>query len=391
MFGKKTCYLCGGNLSRGKCVLCGLDNTKRERRHYHLNERSATVIRAKYSLEDDDGKKACESKEAKIDTGNDSRYHSPKENEAKPVGSTYSAAQTGTVKRPASGSKSSVHKKSRTKKEKGNAAKKIRRAVVLLTLILSVVTLLHELFRVITEEFVDQFTDPQPEYMSEAEVGYDPYAFVERELAEEGTAFEIELQAGCYEAGVHLPEGRYTVSLISGIGTMSVEDWDNGIYLWESFGDNAEQDEITEMEDVRLYQGAKLKITESAILLFHSENGQTQDMSSQENPLTEVVKIREEEPLYAGKDFPAGVYDITIPADYASVQYTIPDYFAENEEDAIEATEYIWLDAEEGEDRYRNVVLPEGASIYTEYADIVLIPSEIIGSEDYKAYYSYTD
>lgn len=356
-----------------------------------MNERSATVIRTKYSIEDDDGKKACESKEAKTDTGNDSRNYFPKENEEKPVGSAYGAVKTGTVKRPASGSKGSVHKKDPRKKEKGNAAGKIRRAVVLLTVILSVVTLLHELFQVIIEEFADQFTHSQPEYVSETEVEYDPYAFVERELAEEGTVFEIGLQAGCYEAGVHLPEGRYTVSLVSGVGSMSVDDWDNGIYLWESFGGNAEQDEITEMEDVRLYQGAKLEITESAVLLFRSENGQTQDMSSQENPLTESVRVKEEETLYAGEDFPAGVYDITIPADYASVQYTIPDYLAENEENAVKDTEYIWLDAKEGEDRYRNVVLPEGAGIYTEYADIILVPSEIIGSEDYKAYYSHID
>ena len=37
---KRRCYLCGGKLVNGRCTLCGLDNTKIERKNYRLNESS---------------------------------------------------------------------------------------------------------------------------------------------------------------------------------------------------------------------------------------------------------------------------------------------------------------------------------------------------------------
>ena len=40
MFGKKSCYLCGGNLVNGRCVECGLDNERNAQKKYRLNESS---------------------------------------------------------------------------------------------------------------------------------------------------------------------------------------------------------------------------------------------------------------------------------------------------------------------------------------------------------------
>ena len=40
MFGKQRCYLCGGKLDNGRCTVCGLDNTRKQKKNYRLNESS---------------------------------------------------------------------------------------------------------------------------------------------------------------------------------------------------------------------------------------------------------------------------------------------------------------------------------------------------------------
>ena len=55
---KRRCYLCGGKLVNGRCTLCGLDNTKIERKNYRLNESSfdGKGIEAKHLCESHNGK-----------------------------------------------------------------------------------------------------------------------------------------------------------------------------------------------------------------------------------------------------------------------------------------------------------------------------------------------
>ena len=57
-------------------------------------------------------------------------------------------------------------------------------------------------------------------------------------------------------AGVHLPEGNYSASLTAGTGYMNITDDENGIYIYQSFGYEEEYDEVTEMDDIRLFDGA---------------------------------------------------------------------------------------------------------------------------------------
>ena len=55
---KRRCYLCGGKLVNGRCTLCGLDNTKIERKNYRLNESNfdRKGIEAKHLCESHNGK-----------------------------------------------------------------------------------------------------------------------------------------------------------------------------------------------------------------------------------------------------------------------------------------------------------------------------------------------
>ena len=86
----------------------------------------------------------------------------------------------------------------------------------------------------------------------------DPYEFVTRELSDSGEVYDTELGYGEYVVGTDIPEGTYEVTLQSGYGSFQTEDPDNSIYLYGYFSENAsdEDEDITEMEDVRLYDGA---------------------------------------------------------------------------------------------------------------------------------------
>ena len=141
---------------------------------------------------------------------------------------------------------------------------------------------------------------------------------------------------------------------------------------------------MTVLEDVRLYEGAVVSISGAVSLDFHSENAQTQAMSAETNPLTESVTLEADRTYTAGVDFPEGNYDIS-GSDWVTVEYSV--YLGEiyEEDDLNYRWENIWF--EEGQDTYRNAVLPAGAEITADGDGVTLVPSPIIGSQDYDGYY----
>ena len=139
----------------------------------------------------------------------------------------------------------------------------------------------------------------------------DPYEFVTRELSDSGEVYDTELGYGEYVVGTDIPEGTYEVTLQSGYGSFQTDDPDNSIYLYGYFSENAsdEDEDITEMEDVRLYEGVHVMIGEDVVLAFHTENGQTGQMQSEDNPLSVTYTLQPEKKYTVGKEIPAGVYD----------------------------------------------------------------------------------
>lgn len=222
------------------------------------------------------------------------------------------------------------------------------------------------------------------------ERNYDPYEFEAETLAATGESYQTELRQGTYQVGVHIPEGVYTVNLLEGYGIIDVEDDKNGIYFGRTFGDDEKYDEVHTLEDVRLHQGAVLKVGDSVKLELISENAQPQKMVSFDNPLlegntAERIALKKGRFYVAGKDFPAGVYDVSTDKDWGIFKYRIP---TENEyvEDGFYDYSEI-LDVDELGKIYLNIILPEGTEVSTEETDMYLTPSWIIGSEDYRSYY----
>lgn len=346
---KNCCYLCGGRLSNGYCAACGLDNTKLERVHYHLNESNAA---------------------RRLERGRDNAEERVKPKKEKEKARIKPAAVS--VKKTSAGGK---------KKVSSLSVGKIKLAVGCIGIFVAVAGILVDYI----EEKQYDFTTSS--YEDNVEYDYDPYEYLEKELPAEGEYFETELTPGEYLVGVHLPEGNYSAELLEGSGGLDVEDDENGIYLWESFGTDPEYDEVTEMEDIRLFQGAKVRISSDVKLKIATENGQTEAMSGIPNTLTDECILKVGRELTAGEDFLSGVYDVQVKSGWAVLVYKVP-----TDEDYVENGMYersLWLDADESDGIYRNLVLPKGTVISTEEEEIVLTPSEVISPMDYTDYYEH--
>lgn len=355
---KNRCYLCGGKLSGGYCHACGLDNTRQERAHYHLNESNA-ARRIEANIE--------ETPEPEKEKTKKSR--SAKE---KSIGKI----------RPAEGKGAGTFRSSGRRESGKTSGIDIRHVKLLVSAGIIIIVIAGAVVNGIEEHFQESSS---VYYEDEITYETDPYQYAEYELSEDGEFYETELEPGEYVVGVHLPEGTYLVELMDGNGSFNVSDYTNSIYLWEYFGEE-EDYEVTGVTDVRLYTGAKLNVNDNVKLKFTTENGQTEKMDFAENPLAESVTLTQERMLTAGLDFEAGVYDAEISSGWATLDYEVPTD-AEYVENGVNSRT-VWLDAS-GRDRiYHNIVLPAGTTISTDAEEkILLTPSKYIGTMGYAEYY----
>lgn len=221
--------------------------------------------------------------------------------------------------------------------------------------------------------------------MSESEdYEYDPYEFVERELSEDGEPAEYMLESGEYVVGVHIPEGRYRAEAADDFDTVQVDDYQNSIFLYAYAG--KEEDDY--FEDLRLYAGAHVTINaqDNRTITLTSENAQLSEMHGIENPLTESVEITDKKTWRAGKDLEAGVYDLEVMEGVGQLKLTV------YRKDGEMYNSYFTSLDEEGQNVYRNLVIPEDAELsfnYSENVRVLLTPSELIDSSDYLRYYIY--
>lgn len=350
----KKCSLCGGKLDREKrCTFCGLDNTKNDDQYKHLLDKNNCEHAPLTHVHEEPVrekvvKKASFEKQYSGNTYSGADYSKPKK-AAKPV------------------------KKVNTQKKTPKMG--VAKVIGILAILLTVGSTLFQLVADIGSELWEE------NYYSEEEVYYDPYEYVEYELAEDGEIYQEFLEPGIYTVGMHIPEGNYQVILMSGeYGNIEINDSKNSIFLYESL--DYERQEI--IGDIRLYNGGYFVVETGIAVEIYSENAQPLSVKGFENPLTESVVVTEE--MTAGEDFPAGVYDICYEAvdeySYGSAQYTITDA------DGYDYEYYIYFDGALEYETYHNVTLPKGAVITLDTLEsVTLIPSEIIPSEDYDEFY----
>lgn len=377
---KNECYLCGAKLHHGYCRDCGLDNTKIHKKNYRLNE-SGTVTNVGH----DESKLVKEFKDnVKKSVTNtnvnrkvpDSNFTYKAGNDVSKKSGSYQFVPQNMIKR------TPKVKLDRTQKKTGSRIKMIVKLFVIVNILLVVISSIYEIYKEHSYQ-----TDYMGSIFSEEYEEYDPYEYVSRELAADGDNLTQVLGAGEYVVGTHIPEGNYTITLQEGSCYFNLNDDENSIYIGESFGKNKEYDEVSERQDVRLYQNAQFSISEGAVLEFSTDCAQTQSMTYIENPLTEQILVKQDETRIVGTDIPAGIYDAVCVEDSVWVSYFIPTNPEWYDEEYIENS--LWLDPKYGSESYNNLVLPEGTKISVEDGDLLLVPSERIASEDYGAHYPY--
>lgn len=375
---KRRCYLCGGKLVNGRCTLCGLDNTKIERKNYRLNESSfdGKGIEAKHLCESHNGKPS-----GGLNRQGQASWQSGRNQQGQ---SSWQSGQNWTQ---------TGRKKKKSRKQKKGWISTI---IVLLMILISIGGPAISFVTTEIKNKIDQINNSGDDnWWSGSEIDTsvdenDPYEFVTRELSDSGEVYDTELGYGEYVVGTDIPEGTYEVTLQSGYGSFQTDDPDNSIYLYGYFSENAsdEDEDITEMEDVRLYEGAHVMIGEDVVLAFHTENGQTGQMQSEDNPLSVTYTLQPEKKYTVGKEIPAGVYDVSGTKDWAVMEYEI--YLGELYDEEYDSLNYqsysIMVEAGSENAIYKNAVLTEGTEI-TVTGKMILTPSKKIGSQDYEAFY----
>ena len=362
---RKRCRLCGGKLVDQKCTLCGLDNSKSDAGYKvnvsHCDDKPLTHVHVEEEKERTKENAAQETYKEIEEETREAQTQDMEDSEELPE----------------------MHPVFSEEKEKKNSKKGWIATIAVIVLALGlegigeIANLASEWFQGSTEEEV--YETPEPIHYD----GYH-YEYVTRELAETGDVFDEELQQGEYIVGVHIPEGTYRVTSVDGYTYLTLDDLENMIYIGEEF-----RGEGVEAENLRCYAGAKLKVDGEYPLHFYSENAQSDQMRSLENPLKESVEVKNEE--IAGVHFPAGTYDVVEEQNLntgVELSYVVPGTIPEDEEGTdSQATGLMWIDAAQKAFVYKNLYLPEGTKVFVENGSSVhLEPSDSI-PESYEGYY----
>lgn len=400
---KDRCYLCGAKLQNGYCKECGLDNRRSQKIRYRLNESNAT--------KKNDSFEEMAEEQRETETRNIQKYKAAQQRAWSKTGGAGQWKKAGTRQTTQRGTAGdgfrleralNFEKKKNMNGEKGISRKTAAFMIGGIGFVVLMIALMYSAMEAdlsyygetnMTVEYSEESGSgfSEPEESGELVALEDPhsYEFVSRELDESGDTYIEKLEYGEYIVGSQIPEGIYTIRLKEGSGYVNVDDAENTIYLWQDFGTDTKYDELLEWQDVRLYEGAIVEISDNVTLEFSSENAQTSDLKMKENPNVEecAFSLETEDKIVAGKDFEPGVYDVSIPewngwgVLYLKVKTTDP-----YDEDGYYETS-IWLDGGESGKTYHNLYLSDGAEIYIEGDPAEFVPSEKIADIDYKEYY----
>lgn len=308
---KNECSLCGGRIEKGKCIQCGMDFFRREKSSQpDVNRKSAAV---------------------------------------KPVAVKPVAVKPVAVKPAAPGSApqpQSTITRPKLDEAKGNGSKYII-AVVIISALLTMAGTVYEYI-------ADQFSSGTATTVAPGDESLSEHN--KRELPLAGEFYQVDLEAGSYIVGEHIPAGQYTVTMEERWGWLQVDDPDNAIYFSQGVAAQGEEDDFFsgKVEDLWLYNGARLAVQSSVPLHFEAANAQLDSLAeAQPNPLDQEVVIDRE--LVAGVDFEPGTYDIELDTDYLELEI--------RDRDGNELMNLTLEDNDYGFRKYLNVTLGTGDSI----------------------------
>lgn len=147
----------------------------------------------------------------------------------------------------------------------------------------------------------------------------DPYENTTYTLDTKGEHFDIELTAGEYLVGADLPEGIYQASIQEGKTALTAANQKQRIHIYDFYKADAEKNDdfYKKSEEIRLYQGTYVRIDGAGTMRLETDSADG-GFERTANPLKENVSIKGT--MTAGKDFPAGSYDIVCKKNRGTVQ-----------------------------------------------------------------------
>lgn len=363
------CSLCGSRLNNGKCEFCGLDNRMYDRNYlkdpYHLAEI------------------AREADTPKAPPGQTQRPPGTSGRSGSTAQKTVFTANPPARHGAGSSSRRQKQDVSSWQKRQNSGASRSRAVIVIVILVILICIAGPVLFQ-IGKSVIETGTVPDTDSWQSAVDSlfsdddssldlndYDAYDYVTREIPEDGTDYEVTLSDGFYQVGIHIPEGVYHVELAEESADLHIADTENIIYDSVWFGDETEYDEVTEADDIRLYNGAEISITGGGSLLFTTDNAQPFTQETAANPLTESF-ILEEGSSTAGESIPEGMYDILLAETDEYISFGLEISYPN------ELSEYLWASNSSGEpeERIRNVIIPAGTELTLDGGPVKLEPSE---------------
>lgn len=374
MFGKR-CSLCGGKLnSRGICTECGLDNSKSDK-NYRINRSDCDGMPLTHVHE--------EKEKHRPDRKADHREINHKETNHK---------KRDYGKQGYRMNESDMTGKKRRKHVQTPDITNRRRPLKIVILAIIVITVLGNLYEehkydieyAVGDAVQGVFQDTGDQKTNDTdETDYDHYQYVTREIPKEGESADYELTSGNYVAGVEIPEGIYTVTPQDDYDTVQIDDPENSIYLYEYT--EGKKDKI---KDIRLYKGAHLTLNCRTTVKLHTDNAQdveAMETAGQSNPLTELVDIKGQKTLTAGRDLEPGIYDLSRVSGAGNVDVII---YSDEQEEINSWSQCLSEDGIDGE-TFHYLVIPKNATMeVSEDLKIRLTPSEQIASTDYYGFYN---
>lgn len=324
---KRRCSLCGGRLVNNRCVECGLDNSQCDAQYKNRT------------------------------------YSSSCENQSMPH------VHEDPKKEQKSRKKQQIQKRQQPQVIQKQYGRKAKNIFIIFVVVVICIGLLGQIIESFQEDVLSQT------FFGEEEAEPEIYSGVTRELSETGSFYDEILEPGNYIVGVHIPEGRYCVELMEGeVGYVSITDWENAIHHFIHLGEY--EGAVIRQEDVRLYEGAVVEVSLDVSVEFCSENAQTA-LHGVENTVKEGVFLSKEST--AGRDFPAGCYDIyytpSTKGEYGEM--TCTPSIEDMENGMVEQT--LFFDSGYGEQTYHNMRLAEGTTVtFVNLGGVTLIPSPIV-------------
>ncbi|MEA4919336.1 MAG: hypothetical protein VB078_00210 [Clostridiaceae bacterium] len=190
-------------------------------------------------------------------------------------------------------------------------------------------------------------------------------------------AYSVELPSGNYTVGIDFPAGTYDIVAVSGGGNVSSDNaFSGGINAVMGTADK-NKNGITsyeqEYKNIKLPEDTVLRVSGGVVINISSDDASTDELTPRNQTITESVELGNGNFL-AGKDFDAGVYDITVVSGGGNVS---SDNILSGGLNAVMGT----ADKNNNgiglyEQAYKNIDLPDGTTITISGVTISLSPSK---------------